>query len=61
MTDFSLYVTDGQNNKAVKCPFCNSSILSPSSATIFKQEVNLPTITQKKDGPSTAMEVVSFY
>ncbi|CAG9766112.1 unnamed protein product [Ceutorhynchus assimilis] len=42
-------IEDGQNKRAIKCKFCSSVILTPSSACFQNFEFDLPLITQTKN------------
>ncbi|EFA07674.2 guanine nucleotide exchange factor MSS4 [Tribolium castaneum] len=55
-------IAEGRNCRSVKCKFCGSVILSPSTATFASFEFQLPLIRQNKSNetePET--ETVSFF
>ncbi|KAK8399726.1 hypothetical protein O3P69_003621 [Scylla paramamosain] len=56
MLDTSSVVSEGQNKSVVKCPHCDSQILSPQSATLLSQAHPLPTPTQPKEQQSPITE-----
>lgn len=59
MADFANLISNEKNNNNVRCPFCNSLILSSNSGLFLKEEQKLPTVTQKKDTPAAETEDVS--
>ncbi|XP_017776107.1 PREDICTED: guanine nucleotide exchange factor MSS4 homolog [Nicrophorus vespilloides] len=52
-TDFSQEIQDGKNVRTIKCKYCTSVILTPSTANFTQLQFDLPTVTQKKDRDST--------
>lgn len=58
MLDMSMVVSEGQNKLVVKCPHCDSQILSPLSAKLLSEAHPLPTPTQPKEQTSPTTEDV---
>lgn len=59
--NFENEIENGKNVKSVKCKFCSSKILNPTSAEFTNSEFSLPLMRQKKSENSIESETISLF